>query len=283
MKRLKINTVPILAASFFALAASSANATDLLDGLNDPAPQGTAVNWTGLSIGAHGGYSNSNHKLEANGETATSVCKTSWGGPHPGELKILGLDADDCDHPGFGYLPAGTPVSALIDGLNSPGFFGGVGGRADVQQGKFVLGVFGDYNISEADTEISLSLDGLPVGTAAIEEGDSWIAGGRAGYLFGSDNRALFYLLAGYEERDVKFSFGDDSTEKTFSGVVAGAGAEYALTDNIFFGVEWQHFFGSKETLFEGDAGLVNPLKVTDDLESDRVMARLRVKLLGGF
>jgi opacity protein-like surface antigen len=56
MKRLKINTVPILAASFFALAASSANASDLLDGLNEPAPQGTAVNWTGFYIGGYGGY-----------------------------------------------------------------------------------------------------------------------------------------------------------------------------------------------------------------------------------
>lgn len=58
MTRLKINTVPILAASFFALAAS-ANASDLLDGLNDPAPaetQGVHVNWSGFYVGGYAGY-----------------------------------------------------------------------------------------------------------------------------------------------------------------------------------------------------------------------------------
>ena len=63
MKRLKINTVPILAASFFALAAS-ANASDLLDSLNDPAPQATSIDWSGGYISGYGGYAIGTGSLE---------------------------------------------------------------------------------------------------------------------------------------------------------------------------------------------------------------------------
>ena len=174
------------------ILSAPAGATDLLDGLRDPAPQGTSISWTGISFGVHGGYSNSNHKIEANGETATDICSSESGSVYTG---AGGWHDGWCDLIDGKFIPAETPVSALLDGLNSPGFFGGIDARVDIQRGNFLFGVFGDYNLSEASSEFSLSVDGLPVGTAGIEEGDSWVAAARLGYLFGADDRALFYVL----------------------------------------------------------------------------------------
>src|SRR5690606_25576434 len=43
-----------------------AKSSDLLDGLNDPAPtQGVRVNWSGFYVGGAIGYGNANHDLTA--------------------------------------------------------------------------------------------------------------------------------------------------------------------------------------------------------------------------
>ena len=69
----------------------------------------------------------------------------------------------------------------------------------------------------------------------------------------------------------------------TFSGFVAGAGGEYALTRNVSLGIEYQHFFGGEQTLFDNRDSYGNGLVVKDDMDSDKVMARLKLKLSAGL
>lgn len=181
------------------------------------------------------------------------------------------------------FVPEETIVqtaSAFIDGINSHGLFGGGTIGADFQKGAFVFGIFGDYNFSALETETGVSVDGTSLGTVKAEEGDSWLVAARAGYLFGP--RALLYGLVGYGQTDYDYTVtiggASDTKELTFSGLVLGAGGEYALSDNVFLGIEYQHFFGSKETLVNEswDGG---SLKITDELDTDKVMARLKFKL----
>lgn len=173
---------------------------------------------------------------------------------------------------------------AFIDGLNSSGIFGGGTIGADVQRGHFLFGLYGDYNFSNAKFETGLSFDNVSLGSASIEDGDSWLVAARAGYLFGKEKRALLYVLGGYGQQDVRYSIdGIGSKDVTFSGFIVGAGGEYALTRNVFIGIEYQHFFGGEETLYDGQALGFDNLKVTDEVDSDKIMAKLKIKLNGNF
>ncbi len=224
-----------------------AGAADLGGSMKDgpivsfPSQSGEA-HWSGIYIGGQIGYENSNHKLNA--------------------------DAT------FNQIGS---ADAFIDGLNSQGAFGGVTIGADWQRGHWVFGAFGDFNFTNADTTAGISIDGRRLMNAKIEEGNSWLIAGRIGYLV--SERALLYGLIGYERKDMDYSasIGSDAWAKsaTFSGLVIGAGGEYALTQNVFFGLEYQHFFGSTETSAVDDP---DGTKVTDTVDSDQVMAKLKFK-----
>lgn len=174
-------------------------------------------------------------------------------------------------------------ASAFLDGVGSNGFFGGGTVGADLQSGHWVVGVFGDYNFSGVESSTGVSFNDTEVVSAKIDEGNSWLVAARAGYLFGAEKRALLYGLFGYGQTEVDYSLtiggNTGKKETTFSGIVIGAGGEYALSQNIFFGIEYQHFFGSEETLYDGSCGVGCNVILTDDMDTDKVMARLKLKL----
>lgn len=223
-------------------ASSLANAADLPVYGDSANTQSFAVNWSGVYIGGAIGHGDGNHNSNADTHT----------------------------------------VHAFIDGLNSSGAFGGGTIGADVQRGNYLFGLFGDYKLSSATFDAGISFDGVSLGTASIEDGDSWVVAARAGYLFGEEKRALLYVLGGYGQQDVSYKIGDEVVKNaSFSGFVAGAGGEYALSNNVFIGIEYQHFFGSTEPLYDGPALGLDNLKITDELGSDQVMAKLKIKFGG--
>jgi opacity protein-like surface antigen len=176
--------------------------------------------------------------------------------------------------------------TSMIDGVGSEGLFGGVSAGADLQRGKFVFGIFGDYNFTGAESKAGVYRDveessgdgtkSFSYGeTAKIEEGNTWLVGLRAGHLFGANNEALLYGLVGYGQiMDVKYTLGDQSTEKTFNSFVVGAGGEYALSQNLFVGLEGRYWFGEEQTLVDNDNFVLK-----DDHSKIEVMGRLRFKL----
>jgi opacity protein-like surface antigen len=130
------------------------------------------------------------------------------------------------------------------------GLVGGARLGFDYAMGRFLVGAFGEYNWSAVDGKDS-----------------DWSAGGRAGILL--SDRVLAYGLVAYTQAD----YGDVD----FTGISVGGGLEYALSRNIFLGMEYAHTFYDEETLVD-----VPGFKVTDELDEDRIMATLKVKLNGG-
>lgn len=227
-----------LAVALAVLTTGAATASDLKDGTSDTRdpftfPKGT-VSWTGVYVGAHGGYGNMNHELSADVDFDKEIS-----------------------------------ASAFIDGLNSSGYFGGVDVGADVQRGKFVFGAKFQYDWNALETKAGFGIADYSYETKATE-GDSWGATARLGYLVAPE--ALLYVLGGYGQTEVQIDILDKSL--THDGWIGGAGAEYALTKNVFFNVEYQHFFGSKENWID-EGGLL----LTDEVDSDKVMAGLKLRL----
>lgn len=272
------------------LAGSPVSAADLgNNGGSTPVDYQAPISWTGFYLGGRIGYGNANHELSLSeyfksycgdvGEThgfedgyhdisnrdkylvdGTLVCPADKGG---GDHDSVVVDGDSRE-------------VANLNGLNSSGLTGGAQIGFDKQIGtRFVVGVFGSYDLSAMDTTASLG----PIDLTLIEKGDEWSVGARAGFLL--HPRVLAYVLAAYTEAD--WTFGDGilgKKEVTFSGVTAGAGLEYAVSENVFVGIEGTHTFYGKETILDAyDAEDNSGFRLDDEIGETKVLGTLKVKL----
>ena len=74
------------------------------------------------------------------------------------------------------------------------------------------------------------------------------------------------------------------SKETDFDGVVVGGGVEFALMSNVFLGLEYQHTFYGEEAIFDVYNKNTNVGgRIDDDLDEDKVMGTLKIKLNGGL
>lgn len=280
-----ISSVAMLAA----FIGSSAYAADLgRGGMKDAPVDGVSVdkpiNWTSIYLGGQIGYSNSNHHITGskfNGECTPAALPTGKAAALPDGS----TERQICENDGGTWTDTKEEGSdTSVNGLDSHGVFGGVRLGADLQRGNWVFGIFGDYDFSNAKATVdNVNFLGGHADHGSIEDGDSWVAAVRAGYLFGSEKRALLYALAGYGQQDVSYhgTDGSDSFSKgvTFSGFVAGAGAEYALSNMVTVGLEWQHFFGGTENLVdERGTGWCENV-INDRMQSDKIMGRINLKV----
>lgn len=138
----------------------------------------------------------------------------------------------------FGNSSWGNSVNSGNFNVNG-GVAGGTLGL-NVQSGEFVYGLEGDMDW--ADIRGSSTTSATSVYCSAIffpctyKTSDDWLATarGRLGYAF---NRVLVYGTGGAAFGDIKASESDitgaDSSSNTEFGWTAGAGVEFAITDNI--------------------------------------------------
>lgn len=171
----------------------------------------------------------------------------------------------------FGWLNANhnlfvDPVFDL-DGINSSGLVGGGRIGFDVARGRFLVGVFGDYNFTDAETSLEIGGTGV-----TYEKDDEWTLGVRAGYIVAP--KTLLYALIGYTETGYDFvsPFGDASFD--YDGVTGGVGIEFAAGGNVFLGLEATHTWYGDQTLIAGRG-----FDLEDDLDETRVMANIKFKL----
>lgn len=227
-----------------------AQATDLRSSMVDKPVAVTEPSWTGIYVGAFGGYGNGNHKIEG-------ACA-------------------DCASLGEGESQVSFPVSGFMDGLNSHDPFGGLIVGADIQRGHFLVGVFADYAFSKSSFDVGISVNNASVAKASIEDGNRWTVGGRVGYLL--DSNTLAYVLGGYTHTDITYSYtvgaNSDSLKNGVNGYTLGGGVEYALTNYLRVGAEYRHTFFDKDTLASGEGW-----SITDRLDDDRVMLTLKAAL----
>jgi outer membrane immunogenic protein len=135
------------------------------------------------------------------------------------------------------------------------GWFGTVGGGCDLQvSGRWVVGVFADYDFSDIDGDASVPLSG--VAYAGREKMRSaWSVGGRIGYLITPS--VLTYFSGGFTEArfgafDLTLTTATTPTytigSHTYSGWFLGGGYEYNL--NWLPGLFWktEYRFAQYET-----------------------------------
>ncbi len=295
-----------------ALVASPAMASDIFgNGSTKDAPAGVStsspVTWTGLYIGGGIGYGNANHNLtvqdyfkdycDGRGDTTVGFeggddVEDTLANLNKGKASTEDYFRTSCEtykktegNPpvakptGDVTIPGDSRNIAELDGLNSHGIVGDARIGFDIARGRFLFGIFGSYGLNAMETDGSIA----GVGSFSLEKGDEWSIGGRAGIIAG--NRTLLYILAAYTatEYDLSVRGGNGfSYDKTtdFDGVTVGGGIEYALTSNVFLGLEYQHtFYGDEKILDIYDAKSNQGLRVIDDLDEDKVMATLKIKL----
>lgn len=321
-------TLAVLAAALFSgTAASGADINGSLKDGGDVFSAPKEVNWTGFYIQGHGGYGNANHNLSVQ-DYYKDFCldkvqaedpefnrfEDGSHGPFVGPDRQWTLDkkvelfgaAESCEtianDPDNGPGPkfsAGKYVTApgdsreigSIDGVNSHGGIGGGRIGFDVARGKLLFGVFGDYNFTNMQTDVSIA----GVGNFGLEKDDEWSVGGRIGYIVAP--RTLVYVLAAYTQTEYNVTglgsidfnaigIGDASVKSgaTFDGISVGGGIEFALTSNVFLGMEYAHtFYGEEDILNVYSANANQGVKITDDLDEDKILGTLKIKLNGSL
>jgi outer membrane immunogenic protein len=213
MKRL------LLASTAFLAIAAPAMAADLVRPVAPaPAPVLTAPadSWTGIYVGAFGGYGWSNY--------------------------------------GFDLTTTLGPASDSFD-IDADGFLGGVAVGADLQLGSsFVLGIMADYywsGISGSATVTDLfGVLGADL-DASIDQKQGWDILGRVGFsggsIFGAGTSTLFYVLGGWSHLSTDWSYigagglGSSSGSADAEGWTVGVGVESKLTRYLSAKLEYRY------------------------------------------
>ena len=268
-----------LSASLLALSASlPVLAADINQGdptaTNYVAPE--KANWSGLWVGAVGGYQFSNSALDFDAKE---------------------VQGDD----GSKTVPLGGTEKALgvsIDGLGAEGLFGEVQIGFDQQiQQRFVVGVFGGLNINDAEFSVDASAfnawsDPQSESATLLSFEQEWggVLGARIGVLKSPDT--LFYVAGGWafgELGDVK-SDGKPVFEKQdtdLNGWFGEVGMETRVYNNVFLTVSGRYTDYSAVTLdsFSGpcDGNDTCSAKLELDHDTLAAMVGLKVKLNGGL
>ncbi len=149
-----------------------------------------------------------------------------WSGPY------LGVQL------GYGAGRASSNIVGPIDlSVNVDGFVAGGYAGWNFQNGNFVYGLETDFNYSDVNKS-----------EAGNEVGFDWYGSTRARVGLAVD-RFLPFATAGvaYSKAYYKEA-GDGKVSKTYVGWTAGAGLEYAFTDNLVGRAEYRYYdFGSKD------------------------------------
>ncbi len=152
-------------------------------------------------------------------------------------------------HVGYGWsnftgtdLVFGDTTTSRADG-----FLGGFQGGYNYQIGSFLIGVEGEYSISDVKINLNDPL-GLGVGEATLKNDFFAIAALRLGYAF---DRTLIYAKGGAawtrDKLDVNDGLGGTATGRfNRTGWMAGGGVEYAFLGNWSAKLEYNYLkFGS--------------------------------------
>lgn len=210
------NSLGAMAFAAVTLSAVAASAADLP--VRAPAPAPVFVNapfsWNGLYVGLHAGYDWSRG----------DVVGIRQGGAFRGD----------------------------IGSVNGKGFAGGAQVGYNLQYGSLVYGIEGDFSFAgnRARTAGVLPVAGLSTASARRE----WFGSVRGRLGFAAD-RALFYVTGGVGFTNVKYNlttgaganFG--SSNSTRAGYVAGAGVEYAFTNNLTARLEGLYYDVRRRTV----------------------------------
>ncbi len=165
-----------------------------------------------------------------------------------------------------------------VNGLGGEGILGTVEVGYDRQFGRFVGGVFFDYDFSHITGDIKLTGYKGSI-TESWDLTDSWSAGGRLGYLVNPST--LAYALAAYTEAE--YSLPSGLKNPTRDGLTLGGGLETQLGGHWFLKAEYRFTGLNTVTLFdETKWGWTEKLTDQGDIQSARLVLSYKADIFGG-
>ena len=201
------------------------------------------------------------YKLNTGGPTyhvAAPVAPASWTGIYVNGGVGYGVWAADTNT----QFTGGTCELCANVEQGGRGWLGVVGLGYDHQlMSKFIVGVFGDYDISNLKGSI---VDQAGVKEADIKQSSAWAAGGRAGLL--ASPQVLSYVNGGYTS--ARFSgttmvsglsgapFGISTAAFNANGWFLGGGVEVAVASGWFWRNEYRYARYSNQGIPEISAGV---------------------------
>lgn len=209
-----------------------------------PAPGFFDFNWSGFYIGAH------------------------LGGAH------LTFEANETVNP-FDPIFFDSLTYAQ-DGLS---VVGGVQAGWQKQWEKIVAGVELTYTLAQLDeTTLSPVIDGL---ARTVELRDLITLTGRLGY---ADGRWLAYAKGGWASAEIDITYqhpvaGVTSTGGRENGWTAGVGIDYALSYNLFLGIEYNYLHFNADVV---PPAIPNTQFDDGEFDIQTVVVRLNYRLAGG-
>ena len=177
---------------------------------------------------------------------------------------------------GYDVLKAGSSVDDDVNADNDQSIDGityGVAAGYDIDLGNVVIGPEAEFTWSSADTEYDNG-DWEGFGFGSVNAGRDLYLGARVGIKAAPD--LLVYGKGGYTNAKLNILSDDGTTEfdedYDLDGWRGGAGAEYAMNDNMFFKLEYRYSnYQRAEVDFEGT--LPDSDRFDVDLDRHQVMA----------
>lgn len=146
----------------------------------------------------------------------------------------------------------------VYDGIsakdNSNGFLGGIQAGYNWQFDQMIVGL--ETDIQGAGLKSDVEVSGLGGAEAKI----NWFGTTRARLGYTPVDRFMVYATGGVAYGKIKASYGDFSQSDTKVGYTVGAGAEYALTNNVTLKSEYLYTDLGKLKL-DTDAGRIGEVK----------------------
>ncbi|MEM8839484.1 MAG: outer membrane protein [Pseudomonadota bacterium] len=161
---------------------------------------------------------------------------------------------------GFGFSGEFDDGGALA-AENANGFVGGGIIGYNKQFDRWVVGLESEFSYTNLDVS-------APVGVEADLDFIGTVTG-RVGYT--PTERILTYVEGGYAFGQIDVTAGGASDSNIANGFVVGAGADYALTENISTGVEYNYINHGDETFNVGGG-------TTSDFDGHTVRFNLKYK-----
>jgi outer membrane immunogenic protein len=244
-------SVVLLAASALSTAAQAADLTEWRPAQRAPARAEPVSDWTGLYIGGGGGYGMWDHEVSS--------------------------------------LGGGDPISTSVNG-GGKGYFATASAGFDGQfAGRFVIGIFADYDLSDIKGDTL-----LPTLFVAAPEKQTWAwaAGARVGYLVTPS--ILSYVTGGYTQahfaqattHPVKTIPDQDPVTETFlpshtySGWFLGGGAEAMVSPGWFMRTEYRYadYRVDNITIYQTATGLSDGTAINSHRSVQTIRSELTYK-----
>lgn len=155
-----------------------------------------------------------------------------------------------------------TPLAwnnaARLDGFGGEGFSGDVQIGGDVQFGRIVAGVFGEYSFGGIESSASVSPIFMDSASLSVEQQDSYSILARLG-VTSSDSNTLLYVASGYTwttvEATLRVGEGSAKEEFEFGGIPLELGVEHKFGPNVRGRLAGRYTWFGEETVAERSFG----------------------------